>query len=312
MLFNMENNIIYNLIIIGAGPAGLSASIYASGYKINHIVLAKDSGGMASTAHKIWNYPGMKDISGFELMQKFEEHAKGLGGKIIIDEVVDIIKKDNYFCLKTISKKDYCSQAILITSGTHHRKLGLENEEKFLGKGISYCATCDGMFYKNKNVAVFGGSDSAAMASLYLADIANKVFLIYRKEKLRAMPTWTEQLEKNNKVEIIYNTNIIGLEGKEDLEKIILDNDYKGAKQIIVEGLFIEIGLMPQAILFKNIGGKTDNNDKIIVDGSQKTNIKGIWAAGDITTGSNNFQQIITASSEGAVAVNDIFKFLKS
>ncbi len=301
----------YPLIIIGAGPAGLSASVYASRYKIEHLIISESLGGLAFEAHKICNFPTEQEISGIDIITKMQKHAEALGASIIMDKVVNIIKKDNLFKITTQAKKEFLANTILLAIGNEHRRLNLPDENKFIGRGVSYCATCDAMFYRDKVVAVIGGSDSANTASLYLAEVAKKVYQIYHKDKLRGDITWIEQIKNNDRIKVIYNTNVIGLEGEEKLEKIILDKPYNNSKQLDVNGLFIEIGNVPQKVLIEMLSLETDKNSYIKVGSNQRTSQKGIWAAGDITTASNNFHQIITACSEGAIAAENIFNFIQ-
>ncbi len=301
----------YPLIIIGAGPAGLTASIYASRYKIENLIIGEALGGLAFEAHKICNFPTEQEITGMDLINKMQKHAESLGAQVIIDKVVGIDKVDNKFKITTQNNKIFFTKTILLAIGTQHRKMDLPNEDKFLGKGISYCATCDAMFYRDKTVAVIGGANSANTASLYLANIAKKVYQIYRKDKLRGDLIWIEQVINNKKIEVIYNTKIIGLKGKEKIEKIILNKNYKGKRELEVDGIFVEIGTVPQKILIEELSLNTDENGYVKVDIGQKTNQPGIWAAGDITNASNDFRQIITACSEGAIAAKSIFEFLQ-
>ena len=301
----------YPLIIIGAGPAGLAASIYASRYRINHLIIGEALGGLAFEAHKICNFPTEQEISGMKLIEKIEKHVEFLGNSMIADKVISIHKTNNLFKVTTQKNKEFIAKTILLANGTKHRKLNLPDEKKFLGKGISYCATCDAMFYKNKIVAVVGGSDSANTTSLYLAEIADKVYQIYRRDKLRGETLWIDQVLDNKKIEVIYNTKIIELKGKEKLKKIVLSAPYKEEKEIDINGLFIEIGSAPSKTLTKELSIETDKTGYIKVNPDQSINQKGIWAAGDITTASNNFHQVITACSEGAIAAESIFKFLQ-
>lgn len=302
----------YSLIIIGAGPAGLTASIYASRYKIDNLIIGEAPGGMILKAHKICNFPTEQEISGAELVKKMQKHTEFLGADFIINKVVGIDKEKQTFKIITRNKKIFFADTLLLAMGTEHRQLNLPNENKFIGKGVSYCATCDAMFYKHKTVAVLGGSDSANTSSLHLAEIADKVYQIYRKDKLRGETTWIDQVIKNKKIEVIYNTNVIDLKGNEKLEEIILDTPYKGEKKIKIDGLFVEIGSVPQKIIInaKDLLLETNESGSIKVKSDQSTSKEGIWAAGDITTASNNFHQIITACSEGAIAAESIFKFL--
>ena len=301
----------YDLIILGAGPTGMAASIYASRYKINHLVIGNIFGGSLFKAHKIENWPGEKSISGSDLVMKFYKHAKSLGAEIIEEEVVKINKDNGVFTVKTNMNKTYQSKAVLVALGTKHRKLNVPGEEEFLGKGVSYCAVCDGAFFKDKIVAVVGGSNSAAMAVEMLSEYASKVYVIYRKEQMRCEPVILERLEKNSKIEIIYNTNITKVSGDKKVELIEIDNEYNGGNKIKLDGLFIEVGSVPFIDLAKKLGIEVDKNGCIVIEASGATNIEGVYAAGDITNSSNGLRQIVTAVSEGAIAATSIYKYLK-
>ncbi len=304
---------IYDLIIIGAGPAGLTASIYASRYKINHLVIGEIPGGLITEAHNVCNFPGENEISGFELMEKFQKHAKDLGGEILSMEKIIKIEKDNeIFQLMTQSQKTFSAKNILIATGTKHRKLGLEEEIKYLGKGVAYCATCDAMFFKEKIVGVVGGGNSALTAALYLAEVAQKVYLIARGDSFNGEVVWIDQVKNNPKIEIVYNSAVSKLQGEERLESIELKNtkDENKISNLDLAGLFIEIGTEPDVVLLDQLSLELDKG-YVIVDREQKTNIPGVWAAGDITTNSASFRQVITSCSEGAVASYSIFSHLQ-
>lgn len=305
---------IYDLIIIGAGPAGYTAGIYAQRYKINNLIIGALPGGLASQAHKISNFPSEREISGEELMTKIREHFQSLGGMVIFDEVVEIKRekkiKTFLFQISTKNNKKFRAKTLLLAIGTKRRKLNLPDEEKYIGKGVSYCAACDGFFYKNKRVAVIGGGDSAVSASLRLAEIARKVYQIYLKDKLKGEKTRIEEIKKNRKIEIIYNNKIIDLFGKKKLEGVLLNQPFKNHKRLRINGLFVEIGLVPNKALIQQLKLKTNKQGYIIVNQSQATSLRGVWAAGDITTSSDGFRQIITACSEGAIAVQSIQSFL--
>jgi len=300
---------IYDLIIIGAGPAGMTAAIYASRYNIDAFVIGNEPGGMAAEAYKIENYPGFKSVSGMELMNKFKEQITGLVD--IKQEKVIELKKDGNFVITT-KEGVYKSKAIIIASGTKRRKLNIKGEKEFLGKGVSYCATCDAAFFRDKVVGVVGGNDAAAMSALLLSEYAKKVFIIYRKEKIRAEPLKVSQLEKNKNITIINNTNIISVNGDKMMNSVTLDKEFNKSKELALDGLFIEIGSIPSTVLTKKLGIELDEKGYINVDPAQKTNVDGFYAAGDITTNSNKFRQIVTAASEGAVAANSVYEFLKS
>jgi thioredoxin reductase (NADPH) len=301
----------YDLIIIGAGAAGMTAGIYASRYQLQNVIIGDLVGGLTTEAHKIFNWPGDPGISGFELTQKMAEHVRQSEGEIISDLVTDIEQQiDSTFIVKTKAGKNFTSKRILFTSGTKHRKLGVDREDELSGRGVAYCATCDGPFFKDRVVAMVGGGNSVISAALYLADVASHVYVICRAPMLKGEPVWREELIKRPNVTILYETNIIGLVGQEKLEAITLDKPFEEKSEIKLDGLFIEIGLLPQTELFKKLGGETDAAGYIRVKPDMSTNVKNVYAAGDSTDASNNFHQIVTACSEGAVAADAIYKSL--
>lgn len=298
---------IYDLIIIGGGPAGLTASIYASRYKLKHMVFSKESGGQLNEIHKIENYPGYASISGFELAQKMVEQARGLGGEIKTEAIAKIEKRGNLFKVGT-SENMYVAKNILLTVGTEYRKMNIPGEKEFKGKGVSYCATCDAAFFKDKIVCVVGGANSAAMAALLLAEYAGKIFLVYRGAQLRCDPVYLEKIKANGKITIIYKTNLAEIKGIEKVGQMILDKEYEGNNSLDTDGVFIEIGSEPGVELAQELGVMTDEKSFIKVNLDQSTNIPGIYAAGDVTTGSNGMRQVITAAAEGAIAAGSIYK----
>ncbi len=304
----------YDLIIIGAGPAGLASAIYATRYKLKTIVFGKELGGQAVHAYKIENYPGFKLISGQELMKKMQEQVKSLGIKISEEKVIDITKikekkEKNNFIVSTHNKK-YEAKTIILALGTERKKLNLPNEDKFLGKGVSYCATCDTPFFKNKIVAVVGGSNAAVMSALLLAEYAKKVYVIYRGKELGAEPLRIEQLKKNKKIKIIYNTEIKAIQGKNFVESIMLNNKKsKENKKIVLQGVFIEIGFIPLSYLAKKLSIKTNKEGFILTNQLMETSIKGAFAAGDCIV--KPLRQIITAASDGAIASYSAYSYLK-
>ena len=296
----MEN---YDLIIIGAGPAGLTAAVYAARYKINFLIIGKMSGGLMGEAYEICNFPSYNRVNGVELMKKMINHVNDLGVEIKSEEVLDIKKKGKEFEIKT-NKEIYPAKKIIIATGSERRKLGINREKELTGKGISYCATCDAPFYKDKVVGVAGGSDAALTAALLLSKFTKKVYIIYRKNKFfRGDNIWIEEVKRNKKIESLFNSTITRLIGKDKLEEI----EINGKKKLKLNGLFVEIGGMPNIELAKNIGVKIGKN-QIITDKQQKTNIKGFFAAGDVTD--NPLKQIVTACGEGATAANSIYREL--
>lgn len=291
----------YDLIIIGAGPAGLTAALFAARYKLKTIIIGKDVGGlMLQAGHIVENWPSLKE-DGIKLMKRIEGQVKDLKIEIVKEEVVNINNKKD-FIVKTINK-EYFGKNVLLAMGMARKKLNLPKEDKFLGKGLSYCTSCDGPLFKDKVVAVIGGNDSAATSALMLAEYAKKVYVIYRKEKIRADPITTERVDKNKKIEIIINANVTEIIGNNFVSGIKLDN----GKELKLDGIFVEIGSTPSIALINQLGVKLNESNYIIVDNKQKTNVKNVFAAGDITNGSD-LKQMITACSQGAVAAFSVFK----
>ena len=299
-----------DLCIIGAGPAGMTAAIYAARYKINQILIGDLPGGLITSAHKICNYPSETEITGMDLAQKMEDHVKNLKVDHRHTTVKNITRKNSGFTIETADNYIISAKTILLATGTKHRHLELKNERELTGRGISYCATCDGMFYANKTVAVIGGSDAANTSALYLADVAKKVYQIYRGKELRGETAWVDLIKNNPKIEVLLETNIIKLNGEQRLQSLELDKPYNGTSTLKVDGLFVEIGSYPDSGLIKQLQLKTDESGYIQTDATQKTSVQNVWAAGDITTGSNGFRQIVTAEAEGAIAAENIFKHL--
>lgn len=292
----------YDLIIIGAGPAGLSAAIYAARYKLKVIVISKTSGGLAATAYRICNFPSYNEIRGFELMQKIIKQAEELKVPIIYEEIIKIKKNENGFAVFS-DKKEYSTKRIIFAGGTKKLKLNVPGEGKFLGKGISYCATCDAAFFKNKPVIVVGGSDAALTAALLLNEYASKVSIIYKKEKFfKAEPVWVELIEKERKIEIFFNEEIVEILGKDNIDKVRL----KSGKLLKTNGIFVEIGSIPETNILKSLRLNLNENGYIISDKNQKTNLDGFYAAGDVTDSS--LKQIVTAASQGAIAAFNVFQ----
>ncbi|RJO59973.1 hypothetical protein C4544_06405 [candidate division WS5 bacterium] len=292
----------YDLIIIGTGPAGLSASIYAARYKINSITIGKLHGGTVTEAHLVENYPGVGEVTGIELGQKMIDQAKRLGAEIVDGSVQKIVKNNGNFTVHT-SENKYKTKRILLAMGAERRKLEIKGEDEFIGKGVAYCSTCDGPFFRNKTVVVVGGGNAAVTSAIYMGDIAEKVYLIYRGDELKAEPAWIEKLNVNKKIETIYNANIEEITGNGRVEKVKLDT----GKPLEADGVFVEIGSTPNKALITDLGLETDEKGYIKVDSQKKTSAQGVWAAGDITAGNFKFRQVVTAVGEGALAVYSVY-----
>lgn len=303
---------VYDLIIVGSGPAGCTAGIYASRSKISNVIVGKMLGGTATEAHKISNYPGFNEISGMELSMKFLEQAKENGSEVLNESVVDIKKNGDIFDVTTSSGVNISAKTVIVATGTDRNKLLIPKEDEYLGKGLSYCATCDGMFFRDKVVAVIGGSNAATMAAVMLSDIAKQVYIVYRGTELRGEEAWIDQVKSKDNVEIIYTTLITSLEGESRLERVKLSKPYKGSEYLNVDGVFVEIGSEPNNLMAEKLGLETDEKKYIKVNEEQKTSIDGVWAAGDCTTNSNRFHQIVCATSEGAIAASSVYAYLKN
>ena len=299
----------YDVVIIGSGAAGYTAALYSVRYKLKTLVIGNQEGGQSALAHDVENYPGFESIKGAELMMKFKTHAEKYGAEIRADEVKEIIKKeDGTFDLPlSFSGETIQTKTIILAVGTKTRKLGVTGELELDGKGVTYCATCDGFFFKDKVTAIIGGGDSAATAALYMSDICPKVYLLVRKDKMRAEPTWIEKLEAKENITILYNTSVKEFHGTDKLEKIELNT---GEFLEDVEGTFIEIGADPNTKLVESLNLEKDSLGFLKVGDDQGTKVPGLFAAGDVTNNSNHFHQIATAIGEAAVSSNSAFEYV--
>jgi thioredoxin reductase (NADPH) len=300
---------IWDLIIIGGGPGGLGAAIYAARFKMKTLVLAKHLGGTVAFTHIIENYPGLGSVSGMEFVDAFVKHAQMYKIPIKDEEVLDVSKKGDLFSVKT-HHGTYVGRSLLFATGTEHKKLGVPGETKFVSKGVSYCAVCDGPLFKDKVVGVVGGSDSAAKEALFLARYAKKVYIIYRREKIRAEPVTTTQVEKEKKIEIIPNAIVTEIKGEQFVNAATIeDTNTKKQRELPIDGLFIEIGGVPGSALAAKVGVKLNEKGEIEIDRSSQTNVPGVFAAGDVA--SSEYKQAITAAAEGVVAAYSAYKHVK-
>lgn len=299
----------YDIIIIGAGPAGMTASIYSRRALKKTLVLeASNYGGQIINTLDIENYPSQPHVSGFDLATNMFQQAKDLGVEFIFEKAIAINVKEKIFSVKT-SNNSYTAKAVIIATGTTNKKLGLENEDIFLGKGISYCATCDGNFYKDKMVAVVGGGNTALEDALYLANISKKVYLVHRREEFRASQNIVEKCKSNSNIEIIYNSTITKLIGDERLEEIEIINNNQEKRKIEIDGLFIAIGKVPENKIVKELVSL--DQDGYVVSGENcHTNINGIFVAGD--NRSKELRQLVTATSDGAMAATQAINYILS
>lgn len=286
----------YDIIIIGAGTAGMTAALYA--LRANKKILlfeARSYGGQIINAHKIENYPGIESISGFEFATNLYNQIKSLGAEVKYETVIRI-EKD-----KTVitNSATYHAKSIIIATGSENRKLKLEGEASFIGKGISYCATCDGNFYKNKVVAVVGGGNRALEDAIYLADICKKVYLIHRRDSFSGEDIYITELKKCDNIQFILKSNVIKLCGDKNLESIVLQNNDGQISTLELDGLFIAVGQSPRNEIFSNLI-ELDDNGYIISNDGIHTNVQGIYVAGDCRV--KLLRQLATAVGDGANA----------
>ena len=294
----------YDLIVLGGGPTAIGSAIYAARFAIDVLIIGKTFGGLIATTHIVENYPAITTISGQGLMEMFRDHMNSLNIPYISDEIRSIDKVDDHFELHSFFQK-FKAYSIVIATGSERKKLGVPGEEDFAGRGVSYCATCDGPFYKDKVVSVIGGSDSAAKEALFLAQSVKKVYIIYRGKEIRAEPINKQRVYSNDKIEIMYNTTIKEIRGERTVKSVIFDN----GEEFEVDGVFIEVGSVPNSDLAKRVGVNTNEKGEIMINRKSETNIPGIFAAGDVADAP--FKQAITGVSEGVIAAYSAFDYVK-
>lgn len=308
----MDTDTKYDLAIIGSGMAGLSAGLYASRYELSTAVIGEMLGGATSTAWTIENYPGYKEIDGYDLMMKVKEQNEALGVKIITDRVANIEKSGKGFKLSLRDGGNHTIEvkSVIMAVGAARRKLGIDKEEQFSkGKGLHYCATCDAPLYKGKTIGMVGGGDASVKGMNLAVQYADKIHAFVRGDKLRPEPINYERLEphiKSGKVDIHYKTEIKELIGKDRLESIKTSD----GREITLDGLFVEIGAVPDVKLAEKIGVKLDEHGYIAVNNMMETNVTGIYAAGDTTNFFGHFKQDITAAAMGSVAATSAFNHI--
>lgn len=300
---------VYDVIIIGGGPAGITAGIYAVRRNLSILIIEKTSiGGQILLTNKIENYPGFREISGIELSEGMEKQLRALGAEIVLDEVIGM-KLKNHIRTVITNENQYDAKSIIIATGGEHRKLEVPGELEFSGRGVSYCAICDATFFRGKTVAVVGGGNTAVEDAVYLDSIAKKTYLIHRKDVLRADEAEQKKLTGSN-VEILLNTVVEEITGKNFVDSTKIRNiKTNEIKNIETDGLFISIGIVPNLEIAKNAGIELNPGGYIKTDENRETNIKGVFAAGDVTGG---IMQIAKAVGDGCVAGLNAYKFVKN
>jgi NADH-dependent peroxiredoxin subunit F len=298
---------LYDLIIIGNGPAGITASIYAARKKVSLLVIYKEKGGQVVKNLSVDNYTGYQEIPGPELVQKFEDHLSEFKFDYVEEEVEKIIRNDNVFTIKT-ETDNYMSRALIVATGAKPRPLNVPGEKEFENRGISYCVTCDAPLYRERDVAVVGGGNSAMRAALQLTGYANRIYVMNMDSEIKADKKLIDRVIKNPRVEIFNDTRITKIEGEEIVNKIgFILNGEENKKD--VQGIFINTGYMPATELVDGLA-KTNSKNEIMIDIKNRTSINGLFAAGDCTD--YPYKQIIVAAGQGAAATLSAYEYLSS
>jgi thioredoxin-disulfide reductase len=299
----------YDLIIIGGGPAGITAGIYAARKKLRTLLLAKDFVGQTGKTNEVENYPGFSKINGLDLMKKFEEHLKKFFFEIKKQKVIKIEKMGQGFLIKTEEKEKFLTKTIIVATGRDPRPLEVEGEKEYIGRGVSYCSICDAPFFRNKAVAVIGGGNSGFSAALDLVKYAKRIFIFERSNKLLADEILQEQVEKEEKIEIHIKTEIKKIEGNNKVQDLIYQNlRTQKIYQVPIDGVFVQIGSIPATEFLKSLV-KFNRDDEIKVDFETcATSYPGIWAAGDVNNG--KWKQIVIAAGDGARAALAVYEYL--
>jgi thioredoxin reductase (NADPH) len=304
----MTTNQPYDVVIAGQGAAGFAAALYAARYQMKAIVLGGTFGGETAIGGAIENYPGYVSIDGFDLMMQFKAQAEKYGVPIVDENVASITRAGHCFTATTTEGQQFQASTVILAVGRERRKLGLEHEDEWTGRGVSFCSTCDAPLHKGNVVAVVGGGDSAVKGATLLSKYARKVYVIYRgSEFRRPEPANLRALNAAKNAQQVFNTNVVELKGTDGLSSIVLDRPVNGSTELAVDGLFIEIGANPRKELAASLGVALNDKDEVIVDKYMRTNVHGVFAAGDLTDASGELKQTITAASQGALAATSAY-----
>ncbi|NCO11465.1 thioredoxin reductase [Candidatus Pacearchaeota archaeon CG_4_9_14_0_2_um_filter_39_13] len=307
----------YKFIILGAGGTGLAAGMYAARLGLKTLILGYSHGselpvgGVITTTNIVENYPGFKKLTGTEIAKKIEDHAREYELVDIVEEKAMSVKKEGKFFIVNTEESEYKANAVLFATGTKWRKLPeeIKGGREFENRGVNYCALCDGPLFKNKTVAVIGGSDSAAKDALVLAEHAKKVYIIYRGNEIHPEPINLQRVNANKKIELITNTNLTEVKGKDFVESVMLDKKYNGSSELKLDGIFVAIGHLVLSDLAKPLGVELNKKNEIIIDHKDSsTNVPGIFAAGDVAD--KPFKQLITGVAEGCTAAHSAYEYI--
>lgn len=301
-------NDVYDLIIVGSGIAGLSAGLYAGRYRLKTLIIGGNFGGEGTTAGETLNYPGIMKIDGYDLMVQVKKQAEAVGAEFVEGRVGTAARKDHCFVL-TVAGTEYVTNTIILATGSERRTLGLPREAEFKAKGLHYCVTCDGPMYRNKTIAVVGGGDASIKGVNLIAEYVRKIYLIIREKNIIAEPINLEQMKKlGSKVEVLFETEVKELLGDARLEKIHLSKPHQGSDELAIDGVFVEIGALPDVACAKELGVELDEHGYIKTDNMMRTNVDGVFAAGDVVNHFGRFKQYITGAALGAVAATSAYE----
>ena len=300
---------VFDLIIVGAGPAGLSAGIYAARRELKTLIISKTLGGQAVFSHEIENYPGLEAIDGVSLVHKMSRQSLSFGAEMKFGEVNKISKNKNIFSVKTEAGDEYKAKAVILALGLSPRQLDVAGENKLTGKGVCYCATCDGPLYRNKEVAVIGGGNSALGAARYLSEMAKKVYLIHRRPEFRGEALVVKLLKEKENIEIILNAKILEIKGQHLVESLLIEDVATNKnREILLNGVFVEIGYIAKTDFIKEFV-KLNADGEIITDKKMQTSCDGVFACGDTTDVSD--KQIVISAGQGAQAALQAYKYIQ-
>lgn len=302
----------FDTAIIGLGAAGYTAAIYAARYKLTTLLVGEEEGGMGVTAVEVGNWPGDTQVTGPELMERMKKHATSFAEVTLRHaRVAKVEKTDGGFRLTFGDGKTEDAKTVIFATGSNKRHLDVPGEKEFAGKGVSYCATCDAFFFKGKTVAVVGGGDSAVEGAAIVAQVAKKLYLIHRRAAFKAEPYWVNRVKEKSNVSFVLERQVKEIKGDAKVTGLVLDQPFEGSDLLPVDGVFVEIGALPAVELPKALGCALDERGFLKVDEAMQTTVPGVFAAGDVSGGSNHFAQFVTAAGEGAVAVSGVFGYLQ-
>ena len=296
-------NLDYDVIIVGAGSAWYPAWMYSSRYKLKNLIIGAQPGGALATSHKVENYPGTISATGKEIMDDFKKHAEESGSEILSESVETVKKHKDHFHIVTSNWKEFKSKYIIVATGNNHRLLWAKWEKEFMWKWVSYCATCDWMFFKWRDIVLAWGWNTALTEALYLADICNKVYLVHRRDTFRAENSWVEQAKKRDNIEFVLNEEVKEITGDAlGMTGVTL----KSGKELKADWIFVAVWTIPNVWIVDSLDLEKDKEGCLVVDARQETSLKGLYAAWDVTTNSNKFKQTIMSAAEWCLAADSI------